>query len=91
MYETIGEPRLFGANHDTDASSPAAPTDTNDTASGKPTGTTEADNTDATDEPEMFDAVTLNRYEVPFTKPVTVQLVAVVVEHVKPPGTDVTV
>jgi hypothetical protein len=90
VYETIGEPRLFGADHDTDASSPAAPTDTNDTASGKPTGTTPADNADATDEPEMFDAVTLNRYEVPFTKPITVQLV-VDVEHVRPPGTDVTV
>jgi len=86
----IGEPRLFGTDHDTVASSPAAPTDTDDTASATPTGTAATDNPDTTEEPEAFEAFTLNRYDVPFTKPVTRHEVELVVQ-VNPPGFDVTV
>jgi hypothetical protein len=81
---------LFGTDQETVAEPPAAPTDTDDTASGKPAGTTAADNADESDEPEAFEAFTLNRYEVPFTRPVTVHEVSVVVEQVKPPGNEVT-
>jgi len=38
---------VFGFDHETVAEPPAAPTDTDDTASGTPAGTTDADNTDA--------------------------------------------
>ena len=57
----IGEPRGFGTDHETVAEPPAAPTETDDTASGKPAGTTAADNTDAEEEPDTFEAFTLNR------------------------------
>jgi hypothetical protein len=82
---------LFGTDQDTVAEPPAAPTDTDDTASGKPAGTTAADSAEAEEEPETFEAFTLNRYEVPFTKPVTVHEVSVVDEQVAPPGNEVTV
>jgi hypothetical protein len=42
----IGEPRGFGTDHETVAEPPAAPTETDETASGKPAGTTAADNTE---------------------------------------------
>jgi len=57
----IGEPRGFGTDHETVAEPPAAPTDTDETASGKPAGTTAADNTDAEEEPDTFKAFTANR------------------------------
>ena len=57
----IGEPRLFGVDHETVAEPPAAPTDTDDTASGTPAGTTATDNADACDQPEAFEAFTENR------------------------------
>ena len=90
MYPLIGEPRLFGTDQDTVAEPPAAPTDTDDTASGKPAGTTATERTDAEEEPEAFEAFTLNRYEVPFTRPVTVHEVSIVVEQLNPPGNEVT-
>jgi len=84
----IGEPRGFGTDHETVAEPPAAPTETDETASGKPAGTTAADNADESEEPEAFEAFTLKRYDVPFTKPVTVHDVSVV-EQVAPPGNEV--
>lgn len=87
----IGEPRLFGADQNTVADPPAALTDTEETASGRPAGTTAADNTEAEEEPETFEALTLNRYDVPFTKPVTVHVVDEIVEQVAPSGNEVTV
>ena len=41
--------------------------------------------------PCAFVAVTVNVYEVPLVRPVTVQLVSVVVVHVSEPGEEVTV
>ena len=41
--------------------------------------------------PAEFVAVTLNEYEVPFARPVMLQVVAPVVEHVVPPGLAVAV
>jgi hypothetical protein len=81
---------LFGTDHETVADPPAAPTDTDDTASATPAGTTLFDNADEADQPDAFEAFTLNRYDVPFTKPVTVHEVGDVVEHVNPPGNEVT-
>jgi hypothetical protein len=40
--------------------------------------------------PDTFVAVTVNVYDVPFVRPVTVQVVVAVV-HVNEPGVDVTV
>ena len=38
---------MFGTDHETVAEPTAAPTETDDTASGTPAGTTPTDNTDA--------------------------------------------
>jgi len=53
-------------------------------------GTTAPDAADADPAPALFAAVTVNEYEVPFERPVTVQLVVDVVQ-VNEPGVDVTV
>ena len=45
-------------------------------ARARPIGVTELDATDTTDVPAEFVAVTVNTYDVPFVRPVTVQLVA---------------
>jgi hypothetical protein len=66
---------------------------TPDTPVGTPgtvAGTTDADALDAEPVPALFVAVTVNVYEVPLVRPLTVQLVIVVV-HVNQPGDDVTV
>jgi hypothetical protein len=51
---------------------------------------TAADAVDATESPATFVALTVNVYDTPPVRPVTVQLVAVVVEHWNPPGDEVT-
>jgi hypothetical protein len=56
-----------------------------------PTGVTVPDGPDGEPVPTAFVAVTVNVYPVPFVNPVTVALVAPVVDAVKPPGDDVTV
>ena len=56
-----------------------------------PAGVTAADATDAAPAPTVFAAVTVNVCAVPFVKPVTVHDNAANVEHVFPPGADVTV
>jgi len=60
-------------------------------APGTVDGTTDDDADDADPVPTEFVAVTVNVYELPFVRPVTVQEVAVVVVHVSPPGDEVTV
>ena len=59
-------------------------------APGVVRGVTEADAVDALLVPELFVAVTVNVYAVPFVNPVTVQNVVADV-HVPPPGDAVTV
>ena len=59
-------------------------------ASGTVEGTIETDAADGEPTPDAFVAVTVNVYEVPFVRPETVQLVAVVAQ-VSPPGDEVTV
>ena len=54
-------------------------------------GTTAADGADAGPAPTALEAVTVNVYETPLVKPVTEQLVAPVVVHVRPPGAEVAV
>jgi hypothetical protein len=53
-------------------------------------GTTAPEDADAEPVPALFVAETVNVYEVPFERPVTVQLVVEVVQ-VNEPGVDVTV
>jgi hypothetical protein len=60
-------------------------------APGTANGVTPADADDAAPVPIAFVAVTVNVYAVPFDNPVTVAVVAHVVDAVKPPGEDVTV
>ena len=60
-------------------------------ATSAPTGVTAPEAADADPVPTAFVAVTVNVYAVPFDKPVTVALVAPVVDAVKDPGDDVTV
>ncbi len=91
VYELIAAPPLDGAVHDTTDWVLAAPVAL--TAVGAPgtvEGTTAADALEAAPVPDTFVAVTLNVYEVPFVRPVTVHDV-VAVEHVNEPGVEVTV
>ncbi len=64
--------------------------DTEVGAPGTVDGVTAAESVEAAPVPDTFVAVTLNVYEVPFVRPVTVQDV-VPVEHVNEPGVEVTV
>jgi hypothetical protein len=59
-------------------------------APGTVEGTTAAEADEAAPVPDAFVAVTVNVYEVPFVRPVTVHDVVAVV-HVNEPGEDVTV
>ena len=59
-------------------------------APGTVAGTTAADADEAAPVPDAFVAVTVNVYEVPFVRPVTVHEVDTV-EHVNEPGVEVTV
>ena len=92
VYEPIEAPPFeTGAAHDTTDDAFAAPVAL--TAVGAPgtiDGTTAADATDAALVPDTFVAVTLNRYEVPLVRPVTVHDV-VADEHVNEPGAEITV
>jgi hypothetical protein len=60
-------------------------------APGTVDGVAEFDATEAALVPALFVAVTVNVYEVPFVRPVTVQVVRVVALHVAVPGVAVTV
>ena len=53
-------------------------------------GVTHAVADDDADHPTLLCAVTVNRYSVPLTRPVTSHVVASVVVHVAPPGSAVT-
>jgi len=92
VYDVIAVPPLFdGAVHDTtdcELTAPVAltPVGTCET----PNGTIADDADEAEPEPDTFDAVTVNVYDTPPVRPVTVHEVVAVV-HVKPPGDDVTV
>jgi len=59
-------------------------------APGTVAGTTAPEAVDAEPVPALFVAVTVNVYEVPLVRPLTVQLV-VSVAHANEPGDDVTV
>lgn len=59
-------------------------------APGTVAGTAPADGTDAAPEPRAFAATTVNVYEVPLVRPVTVHEVVEVV-HMNESGEDVTV
>jgi hypothetical protein len=88
---TAAPPLLTGAAHDTTDWVLAAPVAL--TAVGAPgtvDGVTAAEADEAAPVPDAFVAVTVNVYEVPFVRPVTVHDVDAVV-HVNEPGEDVTV
>jgi len=84
-------PVLAGAVHDTtDRVFAFEVPDTEVGAPGTVDGTTAAEAVEAAPVPETFVAVTVNVYDVPFVRPVTVHEV-VAVEHVNEPGVEVTV
>ena len=58
---------------------------------GTPAGMMELDAGEAALVPTTLVAVTVNVYDVPVVRPVTVQVIEPVVVHVSPPGLDVTV
>jgi hypothetical protein len=58
-------------------------------ANGTPEGVTMLDGRDATEDPSVIYAVTVNTYDVPFTRPVTVVVVDEIL--VTPPSPDTTV
>ena len=88
----IAEPPVEdGAVHDTtDCAFAFAVAETEVGAPGTVAGTTALEGTEATPVPAAFVAVTVNVYEVPLVRPVTVQLVVAVVQ-VNEPGDEVTV
>jgi len=59
-------------------------------APGTVAGITAAEAVESADVPEAFVAVTLNVYQTPFVRPVTTQVRAPVVVHVRAPGVEVT-
>ena len=91
VYPVIAEPPVDdGADQDTTTCVFPNTPDTPVGAPGTVAGTTAEDALEAVPVPAAFVAVTVNVYEVPFVRPVTVQLVVDVV-HVRPPGDEVTV
>jgi len=87
----IDAPLFAGAVHDTnDCVLAAAVALTEVGAAGTAEGTIADEADEAEPVPDTFVAVTVNVYEVPLVKPVTVQDVNVVV-HVNEPGVEVTV
>ena len=78
VQDTIDSPLAFDVP-DTDVGTP-----------GTLDGTTAVDTEEAEPVPDTFVAVTVNEYEVPLVRPVTVHDV-VAVAHVNEPGIDVTV
>jgi len=92
VYPVIAEPPLLVcANHATVACAFPAVALTWRGALGAPIGADWPEANEAADEPSEFFATTVNVYFVPFVNPLTVQVSAPVVEHVFPPGDDVTV
>ena len=92
VYPEIGTPPSnTGATHDTtDEPFKARTAVTPVGALGAVNGTAAADERDATEEPDAFEATTVNVYDVPFVRPITVQLVMAVTQ-VSEPGDEVTV
>jgi len=92
VYPVIAEPPdEAGALQDTtDWAFAFAVADTEVGAPGAVAGTTAPEAVDGDPGPAAFVAVTVNVYEVPFVRPVTVQLVDAVVQ-VNEPGEEVTV
>jgi len=89
LTPTSSEPFRDSLGHVTVAELPVPLADTDETASGNPAGVIPLEASDAFDQPEEFNALTLNWYLEPFFRPVTVHEV-VVVKHVEPPGLAVT-
>jgi len=79
-----------GAVHETSTEASPNTTATSIGAPGTVAGTTAPEVVDAEPVPALFVAFTVNVKEVPFVRPVTVQLVVEVVQ-VNEPGEDVTV
>ena len=91
VYPLTAAPFAAGAVQDTTLwASVSAVADTPEGAPGTADGTTAEDGAEAALVPFAFVAVTVNVYEVPLVRPVTVQLVVAVVQ-VNPPGEEVTV
>ena len=88
----IGEPpSLAGAVHDSAADAFPGTAVTPVGAPGTAAGVTAALGDEGGEVPAALVAVTVNVYAVPLTRPVTVAVVAPVVEAVRPPGAAVTV
>jgi hypothetical protein len=85
-------PSLSGAVQDT-TDCPLSPfvAETDVGAPATVDGTTEAEASEAVPVPATFVAVTVNEYEVPLMRPITVQNVPRVAVHENPPGFEVTV
>ena len=80
-----------GAVQETEAEAAIAPVATTEVgASGTAEGTIDDDATEAEPVPDTFVAVTVNEYDVPLVRPLTVHEVDEVV-HCNPPGLEVTV
>jgi len=87
----IAAPPVAGAVHDTSTEESNAPVATTAIgASGTVDGTTAADTVEAEPVPDTFVAVTVNEYEVPLVRPVTVHEVEAVA-HENEPCVEVTV
>ncbi len=91
VYDTAAPPSETAPVHDTVTERSSTERITTSVAGeGIVDGTTAADAVEAAPVPDAFVAVTLNVYEVPFVRPVTVHEVVAVV-HANEPGDDVTV
>ena len=87
---TAPPPLSVGAVQETSTEASPDTTATSIGAPGTVAGTTAPDAPEAEPVPALFVAVTVNVYEMPFVRPVTVQLVVAVVQ-VNEPGDEVTV
>jgi len=85
VYRVIAAPPVAGAVHDTSTEESNAPVATTAVgASGTVEGTTAADPAEAEPVPDTFVAATVNEYETPFVRPVTVHEVEAVVHENDP-------
>jgi len=93
VYPVMASPPLLdGAVHDTTDCAFAPPVAKTPVGGcGAPNGMIAEEAVDAGESPAELVAFTVNVYETPPVSPVTVQLVAVVVVQVKPPGDEVAV
>jgi hypothetical protein len=88
----IVEPFAFGVDQLTVTCAAPATTEEITGASGVPgAGVTLDEAAEGTLDPTAFVSITLKVYVSPFVKPVTTQVVAVVVTHVSPPFPEVVV